>query len=200
MAPLKLSLFSVLSAACAPFPLFIVMLKTKCFIVIGCHSADDQVLLKVWFIRICMDLSGKVRGSEWDMSRGWGPSGVRKASTPIAPDEDKWTGPIWSPCGRLSSIGKGGSGMASWMMDVEPNWWPAGLEMGSKGLSTDRVAWVSIYPEHGSEIKWSARGRCEGIGTHLQFATLAKSERYVSPYNQRETTHFPFNQMKSVQQ
>ena len=51
-----------------------------------------------------------------------GPSGARGAYTVIDPDEDKWTGPIWPPCGRVSSTGKGGFGMAGWMTDTQPNW------------------------------------------------------------------------------
>lgn len=41
---------------------------------------------------------------------GGGPTGAREASSLIDPDEDKWTGPIWPPCGEVSSTGTGEGG------------------------------------------------------------------------------------------
>lgn len=59
------------------------------------------------------------------MTRDGGPSGAREASIVIDPDEDKWTGPIWPPCGGVSSKKKrrgGGLREDGWMMDAKPNW------------------------------------------------------------------------------
>lgn len=38
------------------------------------------------------------------MTRHGGPSGVRGASTVIDSDEDKWTEPIWPPCGGEGGV------------------------------------------------------------------------------------------------
>lgn len=52
-----------------------------------------------------------------------------KASTVIGPDEDKWTVPICPLSGGVASYRKMGDWKGGWMMDMQPNWWPAGLKV-----------------------------------------------------------------------
>ncbi len=131
--------------------------------VIGCDCTCHQIGSqgKSWW-EYAWTSQGKLEAVSETWPEMGGPSGAREASTVIDPDEDKWTGPIWPPCGGESSTGKGGFGMAGGLMDAQPNWWPAGLEVGWGGPSTDWVAWVSIYPEQGLEIKWSAGRALKG--------------------------------------
>lgn len=183
----KPSLPIVLSSACTPFLLFIIMLKTKLLQRNGfpMHLPSGASQGKGWW-EYAWTSQGKLEAVSETWPEMVGPSGTREASTVINPDEDKWTGPIRPPCGGVSSTEIGGPRLAGWMTDTQLNCWPAGLEVGWEGLSTDWVAWVSIYPEQGSEIKWSCRGRAEGIGMRIwDIACLPeKVNDNPSSYNQ----------------